>query len=50
VSVALGQVDDDDRARQGLVDELNKKPKPKSKSPQRPRRTGRTGGRVAHWQ
>jgi serine/threonine protein kinase len=49
VSLALGQVDDDDRARQGLADELNKKPKPKSKSTQR-RRTGRTGGRTAHWQ
>jgi hypothetical protein len=53
VSLALRQVDDDDRARQGLADELNKKPKPKSKSTQRSRRTGRsgrTGGRTAHWQ
>ena len=50
VSLALRQVDDDDRARQGLADELNKKPKPKSKSTQRARRTSRTGGRTAHWQ
>ncbi len=56
VSLALRQVDDDDRARQGLADELNKKAKPKSKSTQRPRRAGRTGrpgrtgGRTAHWQ
>jgi serine/threonine protein kinase len=47
VSVALGQVDDDDRARQGLADALSKKPKPKSKSTQRSRRAGR---RTAHWQ
>jgi serine/threonine protein kinase len=44
VSVALGQVDDDDRARQGLADALDKKPVKRS------RRTGRTGGRAAHWQ
>jgi hypothetical protein len=54
VSLALRQVDDDDRARQGLADELNKKakPKPKSKSisTQRSRRTGRAGRRTAHWQ
>ncbi len=56
VSLALRQVDDDDRARQGLADELNKKSKPKPKSAQRSRRTGRTarsgrtGGKVAHWQ
>jgi serine/threonine protein kinase len=52
VSVALGQVDDDDRARQGLADALNK-PKTKPKSTQRTRRTarsGRAGGRTAHWQ
>jgi tetratricopeptide (TPR) repeat protein len=50
VTVALAQVDDDDRARQGLVDALNKRPKPKPRSTQRTRWTGRTGGRVAHWQ
>jgi hypothetical protein len=53
VSVALRQVDDDDRARQGLAEALDKKPKPKSKWTQRPRRgarPGRTGGKVAHWQ
>jgi serine/threonine protein kinase len=43
VSVALGQVDDDDRARQGLADGLNKKPKPA----RRPRRNAR---RAARWQ
>jgi hypothetical protein len=37
VSVALRQVDDDDRARQDMADALNKKPKPKSRSAQRPR-------------
>jgi serine/threonine protein kinase len=42
VSVALRQVDDDDRARQGLVDALNKKPKPV----RRPRYVTRR----AHWQ
>jgi hypothetical protein len=42
VSVALRQVDDDDRARQGLAEELNKKPKPVK----RPRRVARR----AHWQ
>jgi serine/threonine protein kinase len=47
VSVALRQVDDDDRARQGLAEELSKTLKPKSKPTQRPRRTGR---RTAHWQ
>jgi serine/threonine protein kinase len=47
VSVALGQVDDDDRARQGLADTLNKKPKPKLKASQRSRRSTR---RTAHWQ
>jgi serine/threonine protein kinase len=46
VSVALRQVDDDDRARQGLAEELNKKPK----IAKRPRRTARTGGRAARWQ
>ena len=46
VSVALGQVDDNDRARQGLADALNAKPKPKSKSSQRSRRSTR---RTAHW-
>ena len=47
VSVALRQVDDDDRERQGLAEELSKKLKPKSKSTQRPRRTAR---RTARWQ
>jgi hypothetical protein len=47
VSVALRQVDDDDRARQGMADELNKKPKPKSKSTQRSRYTSR---RATRWQ
>jgi hypothetical protein len=47
VSVALRQVDDDDRARQGLADALDKKPKPKSKSTQRSRYTSR---RTTHWQ
>jgi serine/threonine protein kinase len=46
VSVALRQVDDDDRARQDMADALNKKPKPKSKSTQRPRYVTRR----AHWQ
>ncbi len=45
VSVALRQVDDDDRARQGLAEALSKMVKPKSKSTQRARRTRR-----AHWQ
>src|SRR5580658_6760815 len=49
VSVALRQVDDDDRARQGLAEALNKKPQPVKRS-RRPGRTGRTGGRTAHWQ
>jgi len=47
VSLALREVDDDDRARQGLADELSKRPKPKVKSI---RRTGRTARRTAHWQ
>ncbi len=46
VSVALRQVDDDDRARQGMAEALGKKTKPKSKSAQRVRRTTRR----AHWQ
>jgi serine/threonine protein kinase len=46
VSVALRQVDDDDRARQGLVDALAKKPRPKSRSSQR----ARYATRRAHWQ
>jgi eukaryotic-like serine/threonine-protein kinase len=46
VSVALRQVDDDDRARQGMADALAKKPKPKSKSNQR----ARYAVRRAHWQ
>jgi hypothetical protein len=46
VSVALRQVDDDDRARQGLAEALNKKPQPVKRS----RRPGRTAGKVAHWQ
>ena len=41
VSVALRQVDDDDRARQGMADALAKKPKPKSKSSQKPRYASR---------
>ncbi len=46
VSVALRQVDDDDRARQGMVDALAKKPKPKSKPNQR----ARYATRRTHWQ
>jgi eukaryotic-like serine/threonine-protein kinase len=46
VSVALRQVDDDDRARQGMADALAKKPKPKSRSNQRPRYATRR----THWQ
>jgi eukaryotic-like serine/threonine-protein kinase len=46
VSVALRQVEDDDRARQELADALEKKPKPKSRSTQRPRYATRR----AHWQ
>jgi hypothetical protein len=46
VSVALRQVDDDDRARQEMSDALNKKPKPKPRSTQRPRYATRR----AHWQ
>jgi hypothetical protein len=49
VSVALRQVDDDDRARQGLAEALNTKPK-SVKRPKRSGRPGRTGGKVAHWQ
>ena len=45
VSVALRQVDDDDRARQDMADALNKK-KPKSKTTQRPRYATRR----THWQ
>ena len=46
VSVALRQVDDDDRARQGMADALAKKPKPKSRSNQQPRYATRR----THWQ
>jgi eukaryotic-like serine/threonine-protein kinase len=46
VSAELRQVDDDDRARQGLAEALSKKPKPKSKSTQRSRRYPRRAG---HW-
>jgi len=42
VSVALRQVDDDDRARQGMVDALAKKPKPVRRPRYATRRT--------HWQ
>jgi len=42
VSVALRQVDDDDRARQELADALNKKPKPAKRPRYATRRT--------HWQ
>jgi hypothetical protein len=49
VSVALRQVDDDDRARQGMAEALNQKPKPKSKYTPRARRTTRTVRR-ARWQ
>lgn len=45
VSVALREVDDDDRTRQGLADELEKKTKPRPKS--KPRHYAR---RRAHWQ
>jgi hypothetical protein len=46
VSVALRQVDDDDRARQDMADALNKKTKPKSRSTQRTRYAIRR----THWQ
>jgi hypothetical protein len=46
VSVALRQVDDDDRTRQGMADALAKKPKPKSRSNQKPRYATRR----THWQ
>jgi serine/threonine protein kinase len=46
VSVALRQVDDNDRERQGMADALNKKPKPKPRS--KPR--SRYATRRAHWQ
>jgi eukaryotic-like serine/threonine-protein kinase len=46
VSVALRQVDDDDRARQDMADALAKKAKPKAKSNQRPRYASRR----THWQ
>ena len=46
VSVALRQVDDDDRARQSMADALAKKPKPKSRSSQR----ARYATRRTHWQ
>jgi len=42
VSVALQQVDDDDRTRQNMADALNKKPK----TPKRPHYATRR----AHWQ
>jgi hypothetical protein len=42
VSVALRQVDDDDRARQDMADALNKKSKPAKKPRYATRRT--------HWQ
>jgi hypothetical protein len=42
VSVALRQVDDDDRARQGMADALAKKPKPAKRTRYATRRT--------HWQ
>ena len=47
VSVALRQVDEDDRARQGMADALNKKPKPKPKS--RSSQRSRYATRRAHW-
>jgi serine/threonine protein kinase len=46
VSVALRQVDDDDRTRQGMADALAKKPKPKARSNQKPRYASRR----THWQ
>ena len=45
VSVALREVDDNDRARQGLADQLETKPKPKAKP-----KTRRYSRRRAHWQ
>jgi serine/threonine protein kinase len=45
VSVALRQVDDNDRARQNMADALGKKPKPKSRSGQR----SRYATRRTHW-
>jgi serine/threonine protein kinase len=47
VSVALQQVDDDDRARQGMADALAKKPRSRSRPVQRPHYASR---RAAHWQ
>jgi Protein kinase domain len=41
VSVALRQVDDDDRARQGMAEALNKKPKPAKRPKRHVRRTPR---------
>jgi serine/threonine protein kinase len=46
VSVALRQVDDDDRARQDMADALVKKPKPKGRPSPRPRYATRR----THWQ
>ena len=46
VSVALREVDDNDRARQGMAEALNKKPVTAKRS----RRAGRTARRAAHWQ
>ena len=48
VSVALRQVDDDDRARQDMADALNKKPKP-VKRPRYATHSRFASGR-AHWQ
>ena len=52
VSAALRQVDDDDRARQGLADELDQKPKPKSRSKHKPKtnQRARYATRRTHWQ
>ena len=52
VSVALRQVDDDDRARQGMADALVKTAKPKSKSRSKSRSSQRPryATRRTHWQ
>jgi len=50
VTVALQQMDDDDRARQAMSDALTSKPKPKARTRTRPRPRARYATRRAHWQ
>jgi len=54
VSVALGQVDDEDRERQGLADELHAQPKPQPKPKPKPKSRSKSRPRYAtrrtHWQ